>query len=77
MVMAMVITFTGNSPDACPNTAGFSKLDRFGCLDSDFDFYSDPDADYTVADGADALPNDGTQWKTWMAMDTAIIPLQQ
>ena len=54
---------TGNSPDACPNTAGFSKLDRFGCLDSDFDFYSDPDADYTVADGADALPDDGTQWR--------------
>ena len=53
---------TGNSPDACPNTAGFSNLDRFGCLDSDFDFYSNPDADYTVADGADALPNDGTQW---------------
>ncbi len=52
----------GNSPDSCPNVAGFSKLDRFGCLDSDFDFYSNPDADFTVADGADALPNDGTQW---------------
>lgn len=53
----------GNSPDACPNTAGFSKEDRFGCLDTDFDFYSDPDTEYTVADGADALPNDGTQWR--------------
>ena len=53
----------GNSPDACPDTAGFSKEDRFGCLDTDFDFYSDPDTEYTVADGADALPNDGTQWR--------------
>lgn len=52
----------GNSPDSCPNVAGFSKLDRFGCLDSDFDFYSNPDADFTIADGADALPTDGTQW---------------
>ena len=53
----------GNLPDACPDTAGFSKEDRFGCLDTDFDFYSDPDTEYTVADGADALPNDGTQWR--------------
>ena len=53
----------GNSPDACPNLAGYSTMDRFGCVDSDFDFYSDPDEGYTVADGADALPNDGTQWR--------------
>ena len=52
----------GNSPDACPDLAGYSSIDRYGCIDSDFDFYSDPDSDYTVADGADALPNDGTQW---------------
>ena len=47
----------GNSPDACPNVAGYSTIDRFGCIDSDFDFYSDPDVDYTVTDGADALPS--------------------
>ena len=52
----------GNSPDACPNVAGYSTIDRFGCIDSDFDFYSDPDTDFTVADGADALPYDVTQW---------------
>lgn len=53
----------GNSPDSCPDVAGFSKLDRFGCLDTDFDFYSNADDEYTIADGADALPNDGTQWQ--------------
>ena len=52
----------GNSPDSCPDFSGFSKLDRFGCLDTDFDLYSNADEDFTVADGADALPNDGTQW---------------
>ena len=52
----------GNSPDACPEVSGFSKLDRFGCIDTDFDFYSNPDSIFTAQDGADALPNDGTQW---------------
>lgn len=52
----------GNDPDSCPQAAGFSKFDRFGCLDSDFDYYSNPDDTFTVADGADALPDDSTQW---------------
>ena len=52
----------GNTPDSCPEVPGFSKLDRFGCLDTDFDFYSNPDSTFTAQDGADALPNDGTQW---------------
>ena len=52
----------GNSPDACPDVAGYSSIDRFGCIDSDFDFYSNPDEGYGVEDGADALPNDTTQW---------------
>ena len=52
----------GNTPDSCPEVPGFSKLDRFGCLDTDFDFYSNPDSLFTAQDGADALPNDGTQW---------------
>ena len=52
----------GNTPDSCPEVPGFSKLDRFGCLDTDFDFYSNPDSIFTAQDGADALPNDGTQW---------------
>jgi hypothetical protein len=52
----------GNSPDSCPSVTGFSKLDRFGCIDTDFDFYSDADEGYTILDGADALPDDITQW---------------
>ena len=52
----------GNTPDSCPTVAGFSTIDRYGCIDTDFDFYSNPDESYTIADGADALPNDGTQW---------------
>ena len=52
----------GNSPDACPNVAGYSSIDRFGCVDTDFDYYSDPSDGYEVEDGADALPNDNTQW---------------
>ena len=52
----------GVNPDGCVNQNGFSTLDRFGCIDSDFDKYSDPTSDWTIANGADALPNDITQW---------------
>jgi len=41
---------------------GFSTKDRFGCLDSDFDKYSDPSSNWTISQGADAVPNDITQW---------------
>ena len=40
----------GNTPDSCPEVPGFSKLDRFGCLDTDFDFYSNPDSTFTAQD---------------------------
>ena len=53
----------GLLPDSCPNVAGFSNEDRFGCIDSDLDYYSDPDDEWSIEDGADALPSDGTQWK--------------
>ncbi len=52
----------GLNPDSCPAEAGFSTLDRFGCLDSDFDGYSNADESFTYVDGADAFPNDDTQW---------------
>ena len=52
----------GNQPDSCPALYGNSSIDRFGCLDSDGDGYSNPIFDYTVADGADAIPDDKTQW---------------
>jgi len=50
-------------PDACIATAGTSNMDRFGCLDSDGDGYSDPvPGTWDTVDGADAFPSDSTQW---------------
>lgn len=48
--------------DDCPGVSGDSSEDRIGCPDSDGDGWSDPDDDWTVADGADAFPNEITQW---------------
>ena len=53
----------GNTPDSCPTVSGFSTEDRFGCKDSDLDYFSDPDDEWSIEDGADALPSDGTQWE--------------
>jgi len=52
----------GLNPDACPNSAGTSTLDRNGCIDSDGDGYSNPDALWSAEDGADAFQDDVTQW---------------
>lgn len=52
----------GDFGDACPTISGTSFIDRFGCADSDGDGYSNPSDSYTPLDGADALPNDPTQW---------------
>jgi len=52
-------------PDGCPTIWGDSEYDRLGCLDSDGDKWSDPDANWparTDCYGADAFPNDATQW---------------
>lgn len=56
-------------PDACPAYFGHSYADRYGCIDSDRDGYSDPDptAIYStdpwfLTDGADAFVDDDTQW---------------
>ena len=53
----------GNNPDACPSIVGTSTIDRFGCLDTDGDGYSDGDGGWTIANGADEWPNDVTQWE--------------
>jgi len=54
----------GEQPDACPSEFGNSTVDRFGCLDSDGDGRSDPNFDWSPAQGADAVifVNDPTQW---------------
>ena len=53
---------TENGADACPLVYGNSSADRIGCLDQDGDNYSDPTADWGLAEGADAYPKDPTRW---------------
>ena len=48
--------------DSCVADAGTSFEDRFGCLDSDSDGYSDGDLTWTTAEGADAFPSEPSQW---------------
>ena len=49
-------------PDFCPSVAGTSHQDRFGCVDSDEDGWSNPDLNWTKYDGADAFPYVPSQW---------------
>jgi len=51
----------GNQGDACIITSGTSSQDRIGCPDSDNDGWSDSDASWLFASGADVFPNDYTQ----------------
>ena len=48
----------GFEGDQCPDVYGLSFSDRFGCPDTDRDGWSDPDANWTLEDGADAYIND-------------------
>ena len=51
----------GLEGDHCPTVAGISSNDRIGCLDTDRDGWSDPDATWLATDGADAFPTYSTQ----------------
>ena len=53
---------TGDQADSCPSVSGTSVNDRFGCIDSDGDGYSDPTSNWTVDDGADEFKDDPSQW---------------
>jgi len=53
---------SGVFPDSCPSNAGTSSSDRYGCLDSDGDSYSDPDTGHSTAQGADTHPSDPLRW---------------
>ena len=44
----------GTNGDNCPTVFGMSQSDRSGCPDSDGDYLSNPDADWTIEMGADA-----------------------
>ena len=48
--------------DDCPGISGDSTYDRNGCPDADGDGWSDPDEEWGTTDGADAFPNEKTQW---------------
>ena len=49
--------------DGCPLVYGNSSEDRYGCLDSDGDGWSDPDSTWIADDGADRYPSDSSQWR--------------
>mgnify|MGYP006259951129 FL=1 len=51
-----------SQPDACPFIRGTSSSDRFGCVDTDLDTFSDGDENWTIANGSDAFPLEPTQW---------------
>ena len=48
--------------DDCPEVEGTSTEDRTGCFDGDGDGFSDPDENWTVANGADAFSTDPLAW---------------
>lgn len=52
-----------NDVDDCPGIAGTSDIDRNGCRDNDGDGYSNPDEEHTASDGADAFPDELSQWR--------------
>jgi hypothetical protein len=51
-----------DSVDSCQFTWGNSTFDRYGCPDTDGDGWSNPDDGWFIQQGADALPEEGTQW---------------
>lgn len=53
---------SGTFGDACVGITGASYQDRYGCLDTDGDGWSDPTGGWTIANGADAFSNEATQW---------------
>ena len=52
----------GVNPDDCLDDSGDSYEDRNGCRDSDGDGFSNPDAFWSVEQGADAFVDDDKQW---------------
>lgn len=51
----------GQKPDDCPDVFGESRFDRYGCVDTDRDGYSNP-IEGANNDNADAFPSDSSQW---------------
>jgi|GEM_PF-3182100 len=55
----------GLNGDSCIFSNGNSTQDRFGCVDSDGDGFSNPDGDWSVYYGADAFISEPTQWEDY------------
>ena len=51
----------GERGDQCLLVTGTSNQDRNGCIDTDGDGWSNPDGAWSVAEGADAFPDEFTQ----------------
>ena len=47
--------------DQCVDQPGTSTQDRSGCADADGDGWSNPDQSWSIAEGADAFPNQNSQ----------------
>ena len=54
----------GTTPDDCPTVNGDSSIGKYGCIDSDGDGVPNAiEGTWTILLGADAFPDDNTQWK--------------
>ena len=53
---------SGFQPDSCLATPGTSTRDRFGCNDNDGDGFSNPTIEWNATHGADAYPEEWSQW---------------
>ena len=62
VVLCSAPTAAEDVADDCPEIEGTSTEDRVGCLDSDGDGWSDPDENWTTANGADAFPSIAKAW---------------
>ena len=64
-----VFVDNASMPDACPFIRGTSFSDRYGCVDTDLDSYSDGDENWTVENGSDAFL--WNQRSGWTPIETA------
>ena len=57
--------YPANNYDDCPNQGGQSMQDRYGCLDSDYDGWSDPDDNNPAhpVGNADPFKSKASQWR--------------
>ena len=68
VIILLAVVFSGfsvtsvSAQDSQCVASGDSTEDRVGCLDSDGDGWSDADENWTIAMGADAFPNNSSEY---------------